>query len=338
VIVPDASLQGLNTFGVEARARGLARVADLASLPAILDEPDWRAAPLLVLGGGSNVLFTRDFDGLVVHIDAARIDPPRRDGDHALVRVEAGHDWHAFVRWTLDEGLAGLENLSLIPGTVGAAPIQNIGAYGVELESVIDAVEVYDRAQHRFDRLGHADCAFGYRDSVFKREPGRARWIVTAVHFRLRADAPLVLHYAGVREELAAMGVDPPTPRAVSDAIIALRRRKLPDPAVLGNAGSFFKNPVVPRAQAEALGAAHPGLPSHPAGAAQAKLSAAWLIERAGMKGAREGDAGVSDLHALVLVNHGHASGAQLLALARRVQAAVQERFGVALEPEPLIV
>ena len=336
MIERDASLLGMNSFGVPARAAGLARLRDLDALPALLDDPEWRDRPLLVLGGGSNVLFTRDFDGLVLRIDAARIAHSRWEGDDAVVRAEAGRDWHDFVRWTLDAGYAGLENLSLIPGTVGAAPIQNIGAYGVELESCIDAVEAWDRPARTFVALDRAACGFAYRDSVFKREPGR--WIVTAVRFRFPAAWTPVLRYPGVREELAAQGVAPPTPQAVSDAICAIRRRKLPDPAVLGNAGSFFKNPIVPAAQAQALADAHPGMPAWPAGDGHSKLSAAWLIEQAGLKGVREGDAGVSAQHALVLVNHGGASGAELFALARRVQDTVAARFGVVLEPEPLIL
>jgi UDP-N-acetylmuramate dehydrogenase len=336
VVERDASLRALNSFGVEARAAGLARVRDLDALPGLLDDPAWRERPLLVLGDGSNVLFTRDFDGLVLRIEAQRIQQSAWEGDDAVVRVEAGRNWHDFVRWSVDAGFGGLENLSLIPGTVGAAPIQNIGAYGVELDSRIEAVEVHDRAARRFDVLDRAACGFAYRDSVFKREPGR--WIVTAVRFRFPPTWTPNLDYAGVRDELAARGVAVPTPASVSEAISAIRRRKLPDPALLGNAGSFFKNPVVTAAQAQALGGAHPGMPSWPAGDGRSKLSAAWLIEKAGLKGHREGDAGVSAQHALVLVNHGAASGAQVAALARRVQDAVQSRFGVPLEPEPLIL
>lgn len=338
LIERDASLRQLNSFGVDARAAGLARVRDLDALPALLDDPAWSRRPLLVLGGGSNVLFTRDFDGLVLRLEASRIATSHWVGDDAVLRVEAGRDWHGFVRWTLDAGFAGLENLSLIPGTVGAAPIQNIGAYGVELAEHVDAVEVYDRVDRRFDALDREQCGFGYRDSVFKSAEGARRWIVTAVRFRLRADHPLATHYAGVAEELLAMGVERPTARDVSDAICAIRRRKLPDPAQVGNAGSFFKNPVVPLDTAQALAAQLPGLPVHAAGAGSAKLSAAWLIEQAGLKGHRVGDAGVSAQHALVLVNHGSATGAQLLAVARHVQDTVQGRFGVALVPEPLIL
>ncbi|MFO0029925.1 MAG: UDP-N-acetylmuramate dehydrogenase [Pseudomonadota bacterium] len=336
MIERDASLRGMNSFGVPARAAGLARLHDLDALPALLDDPGWRDRPLLWLGGGSTVLFTGDFDGLVLRIEAERIAHSRWDGDDTMVRVEAGRDWHDFVRWTLDAGHPGLENLSLIPGTVGAAPIQNIGAYGVEVESCIEAVEAWDRRARAFVALDRAACGFAYRDSVFKREPGR--WIVTAVRFRFPPAWTPVLRYPGVREELAAQGVAAPTPQAVSEAICAIRRRKLPDPARLGNAGSFFKNPIVPAAQAQALADTHPGLPAWPAGDGRRKLSAAWLIEQAGLKGLREGDAGVSPQHALVLVNHGGATGAQVLDLARRVQAAVVARFQVTLEPEPLIL
>jgi UDP-N-acetylmuramate dehydrogenase len=338
LIERNASLRHLNSFGVAARAAGLARVRDLESLPALLDDPAWRERPVLVLGGGSNVLFTRDVDGLVLKLEASRIATSHWVGDDAVLRVEAGRDWHEFVRWTLDAGFTGLENLSLIPGTVGAAPIQNIGAYGVELAEHVDAVEVYDRSERRFDALDREQCRFGYRDSVFKSESGRERWIVTAVRFRLRADRPLATHYAGVAEELVAMGIERPTARDVSDAICAIRRRKLPDPARVGNAGSFFKNPVVELAQAQALAARFPGLPVHAAGAGRAKLSAAWLIEHAGLKGHRDGDAGVSAQHALVLVNHGNATGGAILALAHHVQDTVRGRFGVDLVPEPLIL
>jgi UDP-N-acetylmuramate dehydrogenase len=252
------------------------------------------------------------------------------------VRAEAGAGWDALVDWTLARGLAGLENLALIPGLVGAAPIQNIGAYGVEVAETIAVVEAWDRVERRALRLGHEDCAFGYRDSLFKRVP--ERWIVTAVEFRLARSAPLRLDYAGVREELEAMGVTGPGPRDVAEAVRRLRRRKLPDPARIGNAGSFFKNPVVAQERAAQLRASFDGLPAYPAGAGLAKLSAAWLIEHCGWKGHRDGDAGIAAQHALVLVNHGLASGAELLALARRVAASVEERFGVRLEPEPRIV
>jgi UDP-N-acetylmuramate dehydrogenase len=258
------------------------------------------------------------------------------------VRVEAGHGWDALVNWSLAEGLAGLENLALIPGTVGAAPIQNIGAYGVEVREHVHVVEAFDRVRGEIVRLTRGDCKFAYRDSIFKRAPDR--YVVIAVEFELSRGLQFRLDYAGLADELLAMGIDAAAldgvrPSQVAEAVCRIRRRKLPDPAVLGNAGSFFKNPIVPAARAEALKAAHAALPVFRGNDdASRKLSAAWLIDACGWKGFREGDAGVAASHALVLVNHGQASGAQLLDLARRIAASVHERFGVALEPEPRII
>jgi UDP-N-acetylmuramate dehydrogenase len=334
----DVPLRGRNTFHLDARAHCLATVRDAAALPSLLADPALQNLPLLVLGAGSNVLFATDrFEGCLVHLqcDSARI--AGEDGEHALVHVDAGFEWDALVDWTLDHGLQGLENLALIPGQAGAAPIQNIGAYGVEVGKFIAAVHVYDRQVAAVDRLTAARCAFGYRDSVFKREPDRR--IVTAIELRLPRGGATNLAYAGLSEELVAMGGLAPTPRNVAAAVRRIRQRKLPDPAIAGNAGSFFKNPVITHAEAVELQTRFEGMPVFPAStAAERKLSAAWLIEQAGWRGFRDGDAAVSEQHALVLVNLGQATGPQLLALARRVAASVQEKFGVALEPEPRIV
>ena len=239
--------------------------------------------------------------------------------------------------WTLGHGLAGLENLALIPGTVGAAPIQNIGAYGVEVRESIHRVHAFDRTTRTMVSMAPADCGFAYRDSVFKHDPDR--YVVAAVEFRLSRTPHLRLDYAGVGDELAAMGIDAPRASQVAEAVCRIRRRKLPDPAVIGNAGSFFKNPIVPVAVADALHAGHAKLPMFRGSSEDTrKLSAAWLIDQCGWKGHREGDAGVAESHALVLVNHGNATGAELLALARRIAGSVHERFGVAIEPEPRIV
>ena len=336
-LLRDADLAGRNTFGVAARAPWLLEVNDTGSLAEALDLAQVRDLPLLMLGGGSNLLFAGDPPGAVVALRAAGMQVIADDGVQAVVRADAGADWHGLVMWSLDQGLCGLENLALIPGSTGAAPIQNIGAYGVEVGERIVAVEAWDRRAQRNVRLDRAACAFGYRDSAFKRDP--ERWIVTAVELALSRHAAPRLDYAGIGEELAAMGVATPGAREVAEAVIRIRRRKLPDPAVVGNAGSFFKNPIVPAPLAQALQAAHPRLPVFPGdGDGTRKLSAAWLIDACGWKGAREGDAGVSPAHALVLVNHGAATGLQLLDLARRIAASVQDRFGVALEPEPRIV
>ena len=336
-VVRDAPLATRNTFKVPARAPWLVEVGDSAALPDLLRQPELRGGVALVLGGGSNLLFAGDAPGTVLALTGQRIELRDDHDGVAIVRTDAGVAWHGFVLWTLAQGLAGLENLSLIPGTVGAAPIQNIGAYGVEVRDFIHAVEAYEPATGTLHRLGPDACAFAYRDSVFKHAPDR--YIVTAVEFALPRAPALKLDYAGLGDELRTMGIDAPTPTQVSDAVIAIRRRKLPDPAVLGNAGSFFKNPIVAAAQAEALQAMHAALPVFRIGDdSTRKLSAAWLIDACGWKGHRDGDAGVSATHALVLVNHGHATGQQLLDLARRIADSVRARFGVALEPEPRVI
>ena len=336
-LLERARLDARNTFGVHATAPMLVEVADAAALPELFGYAMLRDGPVLVLGGGSNLLFAGDPPGATLALTAQRIEMLEDDGTGAIVRADAGVAWHDFVLWTLGHGLCGLENLALIPGTVGAAPIQNIGAYGVEVREFVHGVEAWEPAAARSMRLDRDACAFAYRDSRFKREADR--FIVTAVEFALPRTPALRLDYAGICEELAAMGIDAPTPMQVCDAVCRIRRRKLPDPAVIGNAGSFFKNPIVPLAQATALAAAHPALPQfRGADDHTRKLSAAWLIDACGWKGHRDGDAGVSPQHALVLVNHGHATGAELLALARRIAASVRERFGVDLEPEPRIV
>ena len=333
----DADLRTRNTFGVAARAALLAEVRDSAALPELFADPRLDGRGAMVLGGGSNLLFAGDPGNALVALASRAMRIVHDDGDDACVRVDGGANWHDFVLWTLAQGLGGLENLALIPGTVGAAPIQNIGAYGVEVRERIVAVEAFDIQARETRRFGNADCGFAYRDSRFKRESDR--FIVTAVEFALSRSAAPRLDYAGIRNELATMEVPAPTPAQVADAVIRIRRRKLPDPAVVGNAGSFFKNPIVPVAQAEALAAEHGALPVFPASTADArKLSAAWMIDACGWKGHRDGDAGVSAQHALVLVNHGQATGAQLLRLAHDIAASVQRRFGVALEPEPRIV
>jgi UDP-N-acetylmuramate dehydrogenase len=344
-LIENAPLANRNTLRVAARAKLLAEFRDASRLPELLDFPAIRNGRLLVLGEGSNVLFTGDFDGTVlvmatrgVHVETKATSGVQveSDGDSARIAVAAGERWDDFVRWTLGQGYAGLENLILIPGTVGAAPIQNIGAYGCEVAEFIESVEAWDTREHCVVTLDHATCAFAYRDSLFKHEPGR--YIVTAVRFVLPRSRPLRTDYAGINEQLARMGVDKPAPFHVAEAVVHLRMSKLPDPAVIGNAGSFFKNPIVDAALAEQLKRDHPGLAVWPQPDGRCKVSAAWLIEAAGFKGTREGDAGISQRHALVLVNHGKASGPELWALAKRVIAGVQEKFGVRLEPEPLVI
>lgn len=331
------SLRALNTFGVEARAAFFASVKGVSELGEVLADARVRDVRRLVLGGGSNVLFTRDFDGLVVKIDIAGFERCGDDGARWLVRVGAGEPWHATVARLLDEELPGLENLALIPGSVGAAPIQNIGAYGLELAERLLAVEAFDPARGAVTSLDVAACRFGYRDSAFKHAPAQSL-IVTGVTLALPKRWSPVVGYADVANELRARAVQRPAARDVFDAVVAIRSRKLPDPRETGNAGSFFKNPVVSRAERQALIDRFPSLVSYDIGGGRCKLAAGWLIEACGLKGAVRGRAGVFPRQALVLVNRGGASGAEILALAREVQEAVQARFGVQLEPEPNIL
>jgi len=333
----NAPLRALNTFHVEAIAPWLLQIDDPAALPEALALPGLAGQPLLVLGSGSNVLLAGDPEGCVLAFANRGIEILEHHADHAIVRAGAGAPWHGLVMWSLEQGLSGLENLALIPGTVGAAPIQNIGAYGAQVGEFIRAVEAWDRTTGTWARLTPEQCAFGYRDSVFKREPGR--WLIVAVELRLPLLHELRLDYAGIREELLAMGVATPEAADVAAAVIAIRKRKLPDPDTLGNAGSFFKNPQLPQEQIDTLRHDWPTLPVFPGERdGVGKVSAAWLIEQCGWKGVREGDAGVSPDHALVLVNYGHATGAELLALARRIADTVRERFAVIIEPEPLLI
>ncbi len=333
----DVALAPYTTFGVPAQARRLVHVRDKAALAALLDDDAFRHGPRLVLGGGSNVLFTRDFPGTVARIELKGITVIDDQPDTVQVCVAAGEVWHDFVRSALARGWFGLENLSLIPGTVGASPVQNIGAYGTEAgERIVqvDAVEIATGTVHHFD---NTTCRFGYRDSVFKRE-WKDRLIITAVHFRLDRHASPRTGYGDISRELDAAGIVTPTPLDVSDAVCRIRAAKLPDPARLGNAGSFFKNPVVTQATADRLHGAHPGLVSYPHGDGQVKLAAGWLIDHAGLKGLVRGQAAVHDRQALVLVNRGGASGEEILALARHVQQSVRDRYDVEIEPEPIIL
>ena len=335
-LIENAPLLARNTMHVAANAELLIEVHDDAALDHLFRLPQLQCAPVLVLGGGSNLLLAGDVEGVVLAMQTRGIKRIVDCEDHALLRVDAGENWDEFVHFTLAQGYAGMENLVSIPGTVGAVPIQNIGAYGTEAEEFITTVEAYDRTNRQRVRLDRSACAFGYRDSVFKHD--RDRYVITAVEFRLPRHRPVQLDYAGVREELAELGCNDPQPIQVAKAIARIRARKLPDPLRVGNAGSFFKNPIVDGATAARLSASFPTLPQWNAGDGTRKISAAAMIELAGLKGHRDGAAGVSDQHALVLINHGGASGADLLAMARHVVATVGDKFGVILEPEPRII
>ncbi|HQW87340.1 MAG TPA: UDP-N-acetylmuramate dehydrogenase [Flavobacteriales bacterium] len=329
----DADLAPHTTFRVPARARALARFGSVDTLRQLLGAPELTPLPRLLLGGGSNVLFTRDWPGLVLLNELPGVAVVQEDDDHVWLKAGAGVLWHELVMHTVERGWGGLENLSLIPGKVGAAPMQNIGAYGVELKDSFAALEALKMDDGSVVTFRTDDCRFGYRESFFKRED-RDRFVILNVTFRLRKHPELSTGYGAIREVLAERGIAAPTVRDISDAVVHIRRSKLPDPAVLGNAGSFFKNPVVPEAVARRIQAAHPAAPVYPAGEGHAKLAAGWLIEQAGWKGRREGACGVHDRQALVLVNHGGATGRELFDLSERVLRDVQARFGVELERE----
>lgn len=332
----EVSLRPFNTFGVAVRARYLAQAQNDAEVGEALQTAKRLQLPLLVIGGGSNLLLTGDVEALVLRMASRGLRVVSSQGDAVLVEAEAGEPWHPFVQWTLEQGLQGLENLSLIPGTVGAAPMQNVGAYGVEIKDVFAGLTALDRHTGELREFTLDECEFAYRDSRFKREAGR--WLILRVRFALARAGALRLDYGPLRQRLAEQGVSEPTASDVSRAICSIRSEKLPDPAVLGNAGSFFKNPLVSAELAEHLRTEHADLVAYPQADGQVKLAAGWLIEKAGWKGFRDGDAGVHRQQALVLVNYGAATGAQLLALARRIQADIQARFGVSLEIEPNIL
>jgi len=328
------SLKDFNTFAVDASAGlmlTLEHEEDLLSLPPFDPGRDF------VLGGGSNVLFASSVPGTVFHNRIAGREIVKTNDDHVWIEAGAGEDWHQLVRWTLENGLSGLENLSLIPGLAGAAPIQNIGAYGMELSSVLESVTAWDLSRSAWKTFAQPECLLGYRDSRFKSvEPDR--YLVSSVRLRLDRCFRPCLDYGELREELIRAGAGNPTAIEVSDAVSRLRRRKLPEPFTLANAGSFFKNPVVGRSVGETLRVRFPDLPSWRLGEESSKLSAAWMIEHCGLKGHRQGRAGVSDRHSLVIVNHGGATGTEILQLSRHVQATVDNLFGVMLEVEPRVV
>jgi UDP-N-acetylmuramate dehydrogenase len=349
-LLKDYSLKLLNTFGIDVRAERFAEVRSREELGEFLKQHYRKEERLLVLGGGSNILFTKDFKGTVLKVSIGRISVIELAGDHVTVQAGAGTNWDSVVEYCVDHNWAGLENLSLIPGTAGSGPIQNIGAYGAEIADVISEVRCTEIATGREIRLTREDCRFGYRDSIFKHEL-RNKVIITEVNLKLipfesptasphhHTTTPhgLKLDYGTIRQELADMGVTNPGIRDVREAVCRIRRSKLPDPAVTGNAGSFFKNPVVTSEKAASLQALFPDMPAFP-DICGVKVPAAWLIEQCGWKGKVSGHAGVHASQPLVLVNLGQASGADILRLSEEVREAVSEKFGISLEPEVNII
>lgn len=337
-LLVNQSLRPFNTFGIDAATHYFMEVDSVAALQNALQLPDIQGLPLLVLGGGSNLLLTRNFEGFALKISLKGIELLHEDEQFYYVRTGAGENWHSFVQHSIANGWAGVENLSLIPGTVGAAPMQNIGAYGVELKDVFYELQALAVAEGSLHTFSHSDCRFGYRESVFKHE-AKGKYIITSVTFRLRKTPQINVSYGAIRQTLEAMGISSPTIADVSSAVIHIRQSKLPDPAQLGNAGSFFKNPEIPKAQYDELKTRYPDLPGYPTDYPdRMKVAAGWLIEQCGWKGKRTGNTGAHKDQALVLVNYGGASGAEIWQLAQQIQASVAERFGVQLQAEVNVV
>jgi len=336
----DADLSTCNTLALPSRAAFYARITMPDQLRALAEAHSPGDTRRFVLGGGSNLVFSGDFDGLVLHMAIPGRELVDENADAWYVRAGAGENWHDFVGWTLAQGWPGLENLSLVPGTVGAAPIQNIGAYGLEVAERLHSVTAWDFVHHEFVTFTAADCRFGYRDSLFKQQGWHldGRLAITEVSFRLPKNWQPRTRYADIAGELDALGIAAPTARQIADAVIAVRQRKLPDPARIPNAGSFFHNPVLDAVAAERLVAAHPGLPHYAQADGRVKLAAGWLIEQAGWKGKNLGPVGMYEKQALVLVNRGGATGRDVLALMHAVQRDVQGKFGVELMPEPVFL
>ena len=327
------SLKAYNTFGIDVSARWFAEVTSVDDLSALFSDAEVLTRPRFILGGGSNILFRQNFDGLMVKISLMGKEVVAEDEDHVYVKAGAGEVWHNFVLWSIEQGYAGIENLSLIPGQVGAAPMQNIGAYGVELKDVFHELEAWFPATNELKTFDAEACQFGYRESVFKRAL-KNQCIITSVTLRLAKQPSFNTSYGAIEAELKAQGVEELSIRAVSNAVINIRQSKLPNPAEIGNAGSFFKNPVIPNAQYEAVKAQHPDVVAYPAGPEHTKLAAGWLIEHAGWKGETFGSYGVHKRQALVLVNYGGASGNEVYDLSERILQSVKEKYDVQLERE----
>ena len=332
----DYPLAPHTTFGLPARAAHYIELTDSGDLPEICRLPEFDAATVCWLGGGSNVLFMQDFPSLVVRMATRGIRELERTPDSVLLEAQAGENWHGFVQSSLHMGLGGLENLSLIPGTVGASPVQNIGAYGVEVKDRIHSVRCFDVQTQEWRELSNAECRFAYRDSIFKHE-GRQRYVITSVVFRLDTQFVPNVKYGDLAQVLAEQcGSRTPTAQDVAQAVCAIRRSKLPDPTVLGNVGSFYKNPLVDAAHAQTLLAQYPQMPHYPQPDGRVKLAAGWLIDQCGLKGKTIGGAAVHDKQALVLVNKNHATAADVRALSDEICRIVAQRFAVDLQPEPV--
>lgn len=334
---PHASLKYLNTFQLDVRADHLVRINTYDDLAEVFESDRFRAKKKMILGGGSNVLFIRNFLGVILKMEISGIHLEEDSSDAVIISFGAGENWHQCVLWCIDQGFGGIENLSLIPGTMGAAPMQNIGAYGVEVKDVFHSLEAYEIKTGKIVRFYNEDCKFGYRYSLFKGAL-RDKYVILKVYLRLTKNPVFNIEYGQIKQRLEALGVDQLTLRNVSQAIVDIRQSKLPDPMEIGNAGSFFKNPVIEKSYYESLQAAFEGIPGYVVDSDHTKVPAGWLIEQCGWKGKRLGAIGVHKDQALVLVNYGGGSGVEILKLSEDIQRSIFETFGIQLESEVNII
>jgi UDP-N-acetylmuramate dehydrogenase len=338
IIKEHYSLKLYNTFGIDVEARYFVQVTSTHELVDFLEKNPLKNQLKLILGGGSNMLLTQNIDGVVLHVAIKGKKIIAETKQDVVVESGAGENWHEMVMWCIDQNLGGIENLSLIPGNAGTAPVQNIGAYGVEIKDTFESLDAIEIATGHAKSFTRQQCNFGYRNSIFKLEV-KGKYIITSVRLKLsKAPHQLSTHYGAIKDELLKQNVSEPTIRDISNAVIAIRKSKLPDPAEIGNSGSFFKNPILPSKKVDSLKKQHPELPVYPADQDHQKIAAGWLIEQAGLKGIRKGDAGIHKKQALVLVNYGNASGQDLLSLAHDVIQKVEAKFGVVLEPEVNVI
>ncbi|MHB1948442.1 MAG: UDP-N-acetylmuramate dehydrogenase [Gammaproteobacteria bacterium] len=337
-IQQNIDLRTFNTFGISVKAQHFTVVGKIEELSALLQDSTWKNIPKFILGGGSNILFTNDYSGLVIKNEIMGIEHLTEDDHHVWLKVGAGVNWHQLVMYCIDQGLAGLENLSLIPGTVGAAPMQNIGAYGVELKNVFQQLEAIRIKDGKLVIFDHHQCEFDYRDSIFKTKY-KGEFFIVNVTLRLSKKSQFNITYGAIQDTLKEMKVDHLTLKAVSDAVIHIRRSKLPDPQVIGNAGSFFKNAIIPVEKFNELQKRFSEIPHFKTPMPdKIKISSGWLIEQCGWKGKRDGHVGVYDKQALVIVNYGSATGADVQLFVKQIQDSVRERFGIVLVPEVNII
>lgn len=329
----NVSLKPYNTFGIDATAKYFVEVSSIEQLQDILQNPEYQNIERLILGGGSNLLLTKDFEGIVIKISIKGIEKFKENDENIWLKVGAGEVWHDLVMYCVNHNYAGVENLSLIPGTVGAAPMQNIGAYGVEIKEVFESLEAIEIKTGKSRIFTKDECQFGYRESIFKHAV-KGEYVIVTVNFKLSKTPVYHVEYGAIKDTLVEMGIDQLSIKAISDAVISIRQSKLPNPAEIGNAGSFFKNPEIPKAQFDLLKEQFPTIPSYPVNEQTVKVPAGWLIEQVGWKGQRFGDIGVHAKQALVLVNFGGGKGNEIKELSQKIQDSIKEKFGIQLHAE----